>query len=464
MIGLDKKQVFDELPSFDVPWPELQPSADETIVVLDDDPTGTQTVNDLPVLTSLDIQLIELEFRRKTPLFYILTNSRSLTEAETIRLHEQLANNLLEASKRTSRSFQIISRSDSTLRGHFPAETKSLGKILFPGSFLTLLIPEFFEGGRYTIDNIHYVQEEQKLIPASETSFAADKSFGYTHSNLYDWACEKDPSLKKQDIFDISIYELRTGTLEQVTEKILGHLQAKVMVVNAADYQDLERFVIALQNAHQINPFNYLFRSAASIVPVVGRIERKAVLSGEKLVEKGKAGLIVVGSYVPKTSNQLSQLIAGSDIHAIEIEAEKLTGRERAKEIKQKSRKIDELISQGIDVVTFTTRKLIASDSKEESLRIINAVSSGVVEIVSRLSARPSYLIAKGGITSSDVATESLRIRKAMVMGQILPGVPVWKAGEESKFPGLSYIVFPGNVGDNNALLEVYLKLKKASK
>lgn len=68
------------------------------------------------------------------------------------------------------------------------------------------------------------------------------------------------------------------------------------------------------------------------------------------------------------------------------------------------------------------------------------------------LSVCPRYLIGKGGITSSDLDSEALGVRKAQVFGQIIPGVPVWRLGKESKYPGLPYIVFPGNVGDADAL------------
>ena len=78
-----------------------------------------------------------------------------------------------------------------------------------------------------------------------------------------------------------------------------------------------------------------------------------------------------------------------------------------------------------------------------------------------RIQIAPRYILAKGGITSSDIATRALNVKKAMVLGQILPGVPVWKLGAESRFPNLAYIVFPGNVGDDRALIAVVRQLKE---
>ena len=46
-------------------------------------------------------------------------------------------------------------------------------------------------------------------------------------------------------------------------------------------------------------------------------------------------------------------------------------------------------------------------------------------------------------------------------MGQIQPGIPVWKLGPESRFPGLPYIIFPGNVGSDDTLKKVVKILRK---
>lgn len=457
---LKKKEVFSQLPAFIGEWDDSFPTSDKSIIVLDDDPTGTQTVNDVPVLTSWKTEDIERELMNDTPLFYILTNSRSLNESETTALHQQLAKNILLASKSASKAVQIISRSDSTLRGHFPLEPEVLGKELFETSYLTILIPAFFEGGRYTFNNIHYVEEDEYLIPAAETPFARDATFGYQSSNLYDWVCEKNPSITTEDIFDLSINELRTSSQDEITQKILDNTQKKVLIVNACEYQDLERFCISFNHATQKKQFNYLFRTAASIVPVIGQIARKPILDGEEITGTDNGGLVVVGSYVPKTNKQLSVLLNQSNIYQVELSAAKLLNKESGnEEIERVTNQINLHLKSGEDVVVFTSRELITGKDKNESLDIINKISSGVVQVIGQLAEQPNFLIAKGGITSSDIATKSLRIRRAIILGQIHPGIPVWEAGKESRFPGMPYIVFPGNVGNDEALLKVYQKL-----
>lgn len=53
------------------------------IVVLDDDPTGVQTVHDVSVYTDWSEEAVLSGFKEENSLFYILTNSRGSTAAET---------------------------------------------------------------------------------------------------------------------------------------------------------------------------------------------------------------------------------------------------------------------------------------------------------------------------------------------------------------------------------------------
>ena len=85
-----------------------------------------------------------------------------------------------------------------------------------------------------------------------------------------------------------------------------------------------------------------------------------------------------------------------------------------------------------------------------------------LVRLLAGLGVRPAFIVAKGGITSSDLATKALGAKKALVLGQIVPGVPVWKMDRTSRFPEINYVVFPGNVGDDYALAEVCKKMKGA--
>ncbi len=425
------------------------------IIVLDDDPTGTQTVHDIPVLTQWDYENIVVEMESGTEIFYILTNSRSLPPSEAARLALEIGGNIKRASVTKGNSVMVISRSDSTLRGHFPIEVQGLIKAMAIPDPVIFLVPAFFEGGRYTIDDIHYVQEGENLIPAADTPFAQDKVFGYHHSNLRDWVVEKsDGQFSQKMISSISISELR-GEEVQLRAKLKGLKGGQVCVVNAASYYDLKRFVRAiLQSKCEV-----IFRSAASLVAALAVQSPKQVLGSSDLNFLSTCGgLIVVGSYVPKTTIQLQHLLDATDLERCEINVEELLDG-RAAPSSSVADQIDDWIAAGKDVVIYTSRTLLSSSDDFENLQIGRRISSYLIDIVGSLTVEPRYLITKGGITSSDITTDALYCKRAMIRGQIIAGVPVWSMDDHSKFPGLNQVVFPGNVGGEDALTTVVTKL-----
>ncbi|MGQ9687093.1 MAG: four-carbon acid sugar kinase family protein [Thiobacillaceae bacterium] len=444
--------------------PAIRAARRDKVVVLDDDPTGTQTVHGVPVLTEWPVQALQAELANELPAFYILTNSRALPPHEAEALNADIGRNLLQAAQRAGRSFAVISRSDSTLRGHFPGEVEALAASLGGGFHAWLLIPFFLEGGRYTIDDVHYVAEGDMLVPAGETEFARDRTFGYRSSNLRAWVEEKTQGrVPASSVASISLADIRLGGPECVAKRLASLPRGSICVVNAASYRDLEAVALGMLTA-EAQGLRFLCRSAASIVPVRAGLERRALLTAAEMVEPGQSGgLIVVGSYVPRTTTQLAPLLALAGVEAIEVPVPDLLGDGREETISRAARQADQAVAAGKTVVIYTSRSLVAGEDGAQSLAIGGRVSQGLIAIVRRIRTRPRYLLAKGGITSSDVATQGLGVRWAMVLGQILPGVPVWRLGEESRHPGLSYIVFPGNVGGPQALAEVVSQLSVAS-
>jgi uncharacterized protein YgbK (DUF1537 family) len=152
----------------------------------------------------------------------------------------------------------------------------------------------------------------------------------------------------------------------------------------------------------------------------------------------------------------LAHVLQNAKVQSIELNVEKiLSPQSRNEEIRGAVKFVEEVLSQCRDVMVYTSRKLVTGGDDERSLSIGSQISQSLVEIVSSMSIRPRYILAKGGITSSDIATQGMKIVQARVLGQILPGVPVWRSGPESKFPDLPYIVFPGNVGPADAISKI---------
>ena len=450
-------------------WPEpLLPkiqqqlqAAPRKVVVLDDDPTGTQTVHGIPVLTEWPVDVLSAELGNDLPAFYLLTNSRSVPLAQAQALNAEIGRNLVEAARQTNRDFAVVSRSDSTLRGHFPGEVDTLAETLGQPVDAQLIIPYFLEGGRYTIDDIHYVAEGEWLIPAAETPFAQDAAFGYRHSNLRHWVAEKtNGRIPAENVASISIDDLRRGGPERVTQRLLS-LDEPVCVVNAAGTRDMEVFMLGLLHAESQGK-RYLYRTAASFAQTrIGLASRPLLTSAALNLPSDGGGLVVVGSYVPKTTRQVEALRASAVVTPFEVQVEALLDDSRWRsEIERMAGQVNAALQAGENALIYTSRRLVTGSDAHSSLAIGQRVSESLVQIVRSMTVRPRYLLAKGGITSSDVATQGLEIKRAMVMGQILPGVPVWQAGDESRWPGLAYIVFPGNVGDADALATVAKKLK----
>ncbi len=455
---ISKSELFAGLPPIwgEDPAPAIRAMVQgegKKIVVLDDDPTGTQTVYDIPVLTTWDTAALGAEFSNDLPCFYILTNSRSLTADVAAELNHEIAVHLKAAAAGSGKDFVVISRSDSTLRGHFPLETDVLGRVLGPFD-ATILLPFFEAGGRYTVDDIHYVADGETLVPAGETPFARDAAFGYLASNLREWAVEKcGGGLTIDRVSSISLDDIRSGGPQTVCERLFKVPSGSVCVVNAVCHRDMEVFVKGLLGAERRGK-RYLFRTAASFVAArLGLSPRPLLTAADLNLTPGTGGLTVVGSYVPKTTEQLKRLLETKGLHAMEMSVDALLADDtRDAEISRVVAETNHRLGEGEDVVAFTSRGLVTGADAATSLAIGRRISDALIELVRAVSIRPRYLIAKGGITSSDLATRGLGVKRAMVAGQVLPGVPVWELGDETRFPGMPYIVFPGNVGDAEAL------------
>ena len=342
MSRVPKSTILDALPpvrSGDL-LPEIRSQVERSghkVVVLDDDPTGTQTVHDVPVLTTWSVDVLSTELVNAAPAFYVLTNSRSLPSDAAQTLAHEIGANLKAAIRITGRDAIIISRSDSTLRGHFPAEVDALTGALDHEFDACLIIPCFIEGGRYSVDDVHYVQEGEDFVPAAETPFAQDAAFGYRSSNLRAWVEEKTAGrVPASDVASISIDLLRRGTPEQVRDALLDLKNGVMCVVNAADYADLEVLVLALLDAEAAGR-RFIYRTAASFVRVRAGITPRPLLTRDDILLDDRGGaLVVVGSYVPKTTLQLNALLRQPDVHAVEIDTYKLLeAHSRADEIER---------------------------------------------------------------------------------------------------------------------------------
>jgi len=438
------------------------------LVVLDDDPTGVQTVHDVSVYTDWEEESIRKGFEEKEAMFFILTNSRSFSVEETTKVHQDIAARVAKVARELGQDFMIISRGDSTLRGHYPLETQLLADGLTKNEGVVIdgeiICPFFPEGGRYTMDNIHYVKEQDNLVPAGMTEFARDKTFGYKSSDLTEYVEEKtEGKYHKEDCITISLDELNALDVQEIKDKLMSAQNMAKIIVNAVSYADLKVFCAALVLAMKAGK-HYMARTAAAFTKVMGRISDQPLLGRAQLEGDTKnGGIVLIGSHVKKTTDQLNclkKLDGQADFMEFQVNTVfEENGLE--KEVERTVKAAEEKILSGRTVVIYTSRQLLAPENMtpEEKLHISVKISNAVTSIIGKLSVKPKFIIAKGGITSSDVGTKALRVKKARVMGQVKKGIPVWMTGEESKFPGMPYIIFPGNVGEVSTLKEIVEEL-----
>ncbi|QDG90520.1 four-carbon acid sugar kinase family protein [Pseudarthrobacter sp. NIBRBAC000502770] len=458
------------------------------LVVLDDDPTGTQSVADLPVLTRWDVEDFTWAFGQGKPAVYVLTNTRSLDPAEAAARNEEVVRNALEAagsaeSAGSGLRLGFVSRSDSTLRGHFPLEpdviAATVAEVSGEKTDGVVLVPAFPDAGRLTIGGVHYMRgtgdAAGTLVPVSETEFAKDASFGFTTSVMADYIAEKSQGRFPADsviVLDLNI--IRAGASAQdpaisakaIADAIEPATDSTPIVADIVTENDFRALALGLEEAERRGK-KLLYRVGPPFVRGrIGQEVRTALTAGEAYAgntPSGAGGLIVVGSHVGVTTRQLNVLTAEhGSARIIEIDVEKLLGAEpdAKAHLDQTVDAVVEALHAG-DVIVHTSRLLIKTDDPAESLRIARTVSAAVVAVVNRTlkTFPPRFVIAKGGITSSDVAAHGLEIRHAIVRGPMLPGiVSLWEP-VDGPAKGIPYIVFAGNVGDDDSLAQVTRKL-----
>lgn len=405
------------------------------MVVLDDDPTGIQTVHGCLLITQWDEESVRLGFEDGEPFFYILTNTRALTREKAAEVTREAMEMVVKVNRDYGYRLIIVSRSDSCLRGHFPLETDVMRQCLVEHGYSvaekTPFCPAFIEAGRVTIDGIHYMRDGKQLIPVSQTEFARDNVFAYHTSILTEYIKEKGA--------DPADYE----------------------IVNAESYDELRAFASAVLSGPVSE--SVVIRSSSSLPKALSGIADQPLLDKETLAKGRTSGLtaqgtpapgcFIVGSHVKKTTRQLEQLLQAEGTCAIEVDVQRILD-DGALLMSETLDTIRQVVETGLTPVVYTSRQEIRLSDADQRQQLGQQVSNFLVDIVYRLPFTPSYLVGKGGITSHDILTKGLGIKSARVLGQVIPSVPCVMA---SQFP---YIIFPGNVGNEESLRDVFLKLR----
>lgn len=445
---------------------------EQVLVVLDDDPTGTQSVAGLPVLTGWDVEDFRWAFSRSAPAIYVMTNSRSLAPDSVEAVTREVVTTAVRVAGEMAIDPVFVSRSDSTLRGHFPLETDVITAACGHEVDGVILVPAFDEAGRVTVGGVHYCRVGDDYQPVGETEFAKDATFGYRASRLAEWVEEKTKgAVPADDVVVIGLDSLR-GDPETVLDTVMGLGDGAVLTADIVTEEDLRALSLALIGAEAAGK-RFVYRVGPPFVrarigqpkhaPVsLADIEEARRWAGAPLQQPLPHGLVVVGSHVGVTQRQLAHLKENVAATVLEVDVAKvIDGSERATHLRGLIDRAVESLDSG-SVIVQTSRRLVTGADGRSSLEISRQVSAAVVAVVRGILLRraPAFVLAKGGITASDVASKALEIRHGLAVGPMLPGIVSLWVAQDGPARGIPYVVFPGNVGDDESLSAVVKRLQ----
>nr|AUG32463.1 hypothetical protein PLO_469 [Paulinella longichromatophora] len=452
--------------------------ASSKILIIDDDPTGSQTVNSCPLLLSWDQANLRTNLRNSSPLLFILANTRGMPADAASKVVSDICQSLKKALLYEGiDDWLIISRSDSTLRGHFPIETDIITTEL--GYFqATFFIPCFLEGHRKTIDAVHILEG----IPIHKTPFARDHLFGFSTSFLPQFISQKSNSeIKEKNVVQINSNFLDKAIVSnesyQILEQQIRALNKNAfVVVDAQNSEQLKTFSSVMKkicfnkSSHQENK-RFLFRSAASFIteladlpPQPLNIKQLCNLRRRNSEGEPLPGLIMVGSYVPLADSQLENLLADPLCTGLELPLSQLvnilkepTSTKIIAQFEQKwFQELQTIIINHKTPVLFTSRGELNLPCSEERLVFGRKIAELMARLAAALAPQLGYLISKGGITSQLLLTTGLNLSWVYLDGQILPGLSLVRQLQNiwvsSAFQGLPILTFPGNLGNANTL------------
>jgi uncharacterized protein YgbK (DUF1537 family) len=449
------------------------------VVVFDDDPTGSQTVHSCPLLLRWDPETLRRGLAHPSPLLFVLANTRALGPSEArLRVVEicRALKPLLEEAVAAGviERWLVVSRGDSTLRGHFPLELEAIKQELGPFD-AQLLAPAFLPGGRTTVDGVHRLDG----APVHTTAFARDRLFGYSNSFLPDWVAEKTGGrIAAAEVQRLRLADLEAG--QEALQQRLATLPAGAMVAVDAEQP---RHLAALGHAVRAlgavrpgeRPRRFVFQSAASLLNgLVPLAEQPLDPGGLAQLRRGGAdgrplpGLVVVGSHVPLADAQLAALLDAPGCAGVEIPVAKVARvvegpapRELLDSLELLwCSELQERLDEGVTPVLFSSRGELACTSAAERRRLGLALAGLMARLAGRLAPGLGYLISKGGITTHTLLADGLHCDQVELQGQLLPGLSLVLTPAASVVPGLPVLTFPGNLGDAQTLRQAWEQME----
>jgi len=411
-------------------------------IVLDDDPTGTQSATGVTVLLESDAELLTDALRHADSV-YVQTNSRALDEAAAVALARRIRVDGEAAGAALDEPVRFVLRGDSTLRGHVFAESEvfldeDAGGVL-------LFVPAFPDGGRTTRAGVHYVRVDGHDVPAHHTEYAEDPVFPFASSDLAQYVAEKSGRRGVPVALDV----VRAGGLADV---LTSAAPGTVVVPDAVNADDIRMIAAAVDTAIGAGA-SLVIRSAAPLAAELAGVASDGLLPSP-LVDAPVATLLVCGSHTAGAAKQLAPVAAAFGEAAV-VDTEQALAAAALAGLDAADRARQGLADHKLAVVTSERVRSGGHNTLEHGERVMTALTTAVRTLLPEVSA----VVAKGGITSAEVARTGIGASSAYVLGQILPGVSVWRLNAHDGRE-LLYVVVPGNVGDPDTLVDVLAALR----
>jgi len=429
------------------------------LLVLDDDPTGSQTVHGCLLLLRWDVDTLRLALADASPLLFILGNTRARTPAQAAQITQEICQNLRQVvGEDLHKNYLIISRSDSTLRGHYPLEIEVMNREL--GEFdAHLLIPAFIEGGRITRGSVHYLLVQGTPVPVDQTEFAKDSVFGYRSAYLPAYVEEKTGGkIPSQEVVRFTLDKIRSGC----DELLLSLHNNACGVVDAVTQSDLNLFAQALYRTHAQGK-RFLLRSAAGIISALAELPPQPVAPElmSNYVQGTLPGVVIVGSHVQLSTRQVQHLLQQEYVRGIELAiTQLLQGKTPLQVVEIAVELINQTLNQGLIPVLYTPREELQFPDTQTRLDFGRQVAQVTSLLVHHLPSEIGFLVSKGGITSNEILSHGLDLTAVRLLGQIAPGINVIRTPKDHpQFPNLPVVIVPGNVGDEAILTTIVQRL-----
>jgi len=437
------------------------------IVVVDDDPTGSQAVHSCPLLLRWDHRTLVAGLKDPSPLLFLLANTRALTPAAAAERLREICRALPPALAEAGiERWLVVSRGDSTLRGHFPLEVEVIAAELGPFD-ATLLVPAFVEGGRTTVEGVQLLHGE----PVHHSAFAADTRFGYATSFLPEWIEAKSGGrIPAGQVGRIGLAELQPDQTLALSNRLEGLDANRFVVVDAEHPWQLQALGAAVRAAlapaaSGRRPRRLLVQSAASFLKGLADLPpQRFTAAGLAALRRGGApGAVLVGSHVPLSDRQLAALLAEPACGGVELSVARLLASLRsdgATVLAWQAELVEAMAGlqrTGRTPVLFTSRGERPCRDEGERQRLALALAGLMARIAACLPDSLGFLISKGGTTSQTLLTDGLGLGSVRLEGQLLPGLSVLRLpADHPRFPALPLLTFPGNLGDDDTLRQAW--------